>query len=405
MGSYMDGCDWSICKECGECLIKCPVMNLDEDEAKREVGCLVRGEEAKKVFSDCTLCMNCNRYCPQGLMPYERIHQRITERKERQRIGLPYLYQWSLVGCGTDSFFQTLYKSLSPNELAIVRKWNEVPKKSDDVLFPGCFGKVFCYDIEHSNVFKDMPKYAPEDTCCGEFHYRGGLYNHYTQMADKFIKKMSQLKTKRLVCLCSAGYDFISNIMPNVYGRKLPFEVTSMYHYVLEKYKKGELKVVNPLNFTACIHDSCHSRRLGPDFYETLREVYRIAGAQIVELEHNRENGLCCGGAGMMKDYRVLSVIKAIKQGFAPKFREIKATGVNECITNCEGCYYSFSTAGRLLGGIKKTHYTREEVMWAFGDHISKPATSLNPQLLKIGVTKAPLVAKHVKPEDIPAIR
>jgi len=42
--AYMDCCDWTRCTLCGECLIRCPVMEMDEAEAKKEIGLLLRGK-------------------------------------------------------------------------------------------------------------------------------------------------------------------------------------------------------------------------------------------------------------------------------------------------------------------------------------------------------------------------
>ena len=42
-------------------------------------------------------------------------------------------------------------------------------------------------------------------------------------------------------------------------------------------------------------HDPCHIGRHG-GIYEPPREILRsIPGVEFVEMEHNRENGLCCG--------------------------------------------------------------------------------------------------------------
>lgn len=79
---YMDCSDWSNCTFCGECLVKCPVMQMHEPEARREIERLVRGEGPTRVMSECTLCFKCNNYCPEGLRPYELILQRVTERSE-----------------------------------------------------------------------------------------------------------------------------------------------------------------------------------------------------------------------------------------------------------------------------------------------------------------------------------
>ncbi len=82
--SYLDCCDWSECNRCGTCLVKCPVMKMKKDEARSEIGLLLEGEPAPRIYSECTLCYHCNSYCPSGLKPYELILQRISERNRRK---------------------------------------------------------------------------------------------------------------------------------------------------------------------------------------------------------------------------------------------------------------------------------------------------------------------------------
>ena len=52
--SYMDCCDWSKCTVCGECLMKCPVLEMGEEEAKVEFKRLLDGEPTQRVLDECT---------------------------------------------------------------------------------------------------------------------------------------------------------------------------------------------------------------------------------------------------------------------------------------------------------------------------------------------------------------
>ncbi|MEM2958881.1 MAG: 4Fe-4S dicluster domain-containing protein [Candidatus Jordarchaeaceae archaeon] len=57
------------CTECGDCLVKCPVMQLSPPEAKKEIRRLINSEKTKYVLAKCTTCFSCNIYCPQKADP------------------------------------------------------------------------------------------------------------------------------------------------------------------------------------------------------------------------------------------------------------------------------------------------------------------------------------------------
>lgn len=394
--SYIDCCDWERCKVCGECLIRCKNMHLSEEEAKAEKQRLLDGEEPLYIYDRCKLCMSCNQYCPEGLMPFELILQRVADRHERETSKVPTVLEFLLERSREPGFFLDLYKSLSAEENRIIDRWRKPPAASKEVIFPGCFGRLFCKDIDNSNVLSGIPVYSPDGVCCGEWHYRTGYWELYEKMADKLVDHFGGLDTERLICLCSSCYSFIGHILPEVYGKAtgkktLPFEVISLNEWMLEKYEAGELEVNNPLNYKVAIHDSCHARRMGPDFYENMRKLLRIAGADLMELEHNRADGSCCGAAVMAMDYRRLPLIMSYLKGMGSKLMEARKSDVGDMAMHCEGCYLPLMLSSWAVG--VKLHYTREELLRAFGDEITKPISAVMPSILKTFLLRRPHLA------------
>jgi len=384
--SFMDCCDWEKCTLCGECLMKCPVMEMGEEEAKAEFGRLLKGETAPRVFSECTLCFDCNNYCPEGLRPYELILQRITEREDRK----PAFLEYFINGMPAPNLFQDLYGALSFGEQEILRRWSQPPEASKDVLFVGCIGKTLCHDIDNSEVMKSLPKFGPPDVCCGELAYRGGVWDAYADITERILARMGELETERLVCYCASCDNFLGNILPKVYGKQLPFEVISLYEWLLERLRAGEAEVKRPLNLKAAIHESCYASELGPDFYESLRELYEAAGVELVELEHNRDRALSCGAASIARNWNILDIMKEQNK----KYREVKGSGAREMAVNCPGCYLTLSSTSWLQG--IKVHYMVDKLLWALGDDISIPLGKRLP-LITMSLTKRmPLALKKV---------
>ena len=148
--NYMDCCDWNQCTLCGECLMECPVLQLDKKTAVHEVKQLLDGKHAENVFSKCTLCFNCNQYCPEDLRPHELILQRIIE-KRNGKIKNYLLYMVN--GMPGGDMFNDYYAKMSSEEKKILERWAEIPPKgSNDILWVGCLGKIVCKDLDNSNV-------------------------------------------------------------------------------------------------------------------------------------------------------------------------------------------------------------------------------------------------------------
>lgn len=394
--SYLDCCDWSRCTLCGECLMKCPVMKMDREEAKREMKLLLDGERAPRVFSQCTLCLHCNNYCPvEGLRPYELILQRISEQGERKR-SVPAFVPYMLNSAEGPNFFREFYRDeLDGEEKAILQKWSRPPDESRDVLYVGCLGKTICKDIENSVVMKDLPKFGPPDICCGEIHYRSGQWDAYTAMVEKTMARFSQLKAQRIVFYCGACRTYLGPILNKVYGKRLPFELTTIFEWLLERYRAGELQLKRPIRFKSAVHDFCNAGELGHDFQDRLREVYRAAGAEIVELEHNRDHSYTCGAASIARDFGFGALLKAQQA----RYREVKAAGVRDIAANCPGCFIAFSCTSWAQG--LRPRYMPEEILKAFGDEITIPLRKRLPKYLKLIAKRLPLVFKKVDPQQI----
>lgn len=387
--SYMDCCDWNKCTLCGECLMKCPVMKMGQNEAKSEFSNLLKGEPAPRVFSECTLCFSCNNYCPEGLRPYELILQRVTEQGDRKK-RLPALVPYFLNGMPGPTLWKDLYSKLKPREKKILDKWSVPPKESKEVLFMGCIGKLFTEDIENSKVLEPLAKFGPPDICCGELHYRSGQWKAYCEITERTLKRFSELEAERIVFYCGSCYTFLGNMLPKVYGKELPFKLTSLYEWLLEKTERGDIEVKRPIEHRAAIHESCYASELGPGFYEPLRKLYKKAGADIVELEHNRENNLSCGAASIVRNFSLFQMMK--EQG--KKFKEVKNTGVDKVALNCPGCYLTLAATNRLYG--VKMLYMPEILLRAFGDDIKKPISKMVFPTLKALGKRLPRAFKKV---------
>lgn len=360
-----DGKKDDACLTCGICLQKCPVMRMDKEESRQEFQRLLAGEETKRVLNECTFCYSCNSYCPQGLRPYNLIMQRIVEKNVAGGKGIPPSLDYMMTGKNELGYFFDIYKAAPAEDKAILEKWSQVPGKSRDVLFIGCVGRTFPQRLEHSNALASLPKFGPQDACCGEIPHRFGDYAYFTDLVERTRKTLERLQTDRLVCYCGSCSNYLGNIWPKDHGVKLPFPVISLYEWLWEKYLSGELPIVRKFNKEIAISDSCYVSELGDPFYKAVRGLHEAAGMKTVELDNNRENALCCGfAAGIRNHYDQSQVAVEVKK----KVGQIMATGMKEVSVNCPGCWASIGGAAKTAKLDLGVKFAISEILWAFGD-------------------------------------
>jgi Fe-S oxidoreductase len=358
----------TVCEKCGLCLQQCPVMKMEKVESQAEMGRLLKGQETERVLNECTFCFSCNHYCPQGLRPYALIMERAAEKNRRTGKGFPPYMDYLLTGKTDSCVFWDVYAAESAEEKAILDRWELVPPKSREVLFIGCVGREIPYGTEHSRVFEGLPKYSPRNACCGELAYRYGDYQAFAETVERTREMLERLDTERLVCYCGSCANYLGNIWPNYHGVKLPFKIVSVWEWLWEKYRKGEIKIERPIDRKVALTDSCYSSELGDGFLDSVRSLHRAVGMEVVELENNRFDNLTCGTVSILRNnYDLREGTKEAKK----KIAQVLNTGVGDLNCYCPGCYM------QLRGSAKRsniqTHYALEEILWAFGDECIVP--------------------------------
>jgi len=161
-------------------------------------------------------------------------------------------------------------------------------------------------------------------------------------------------------------------------------KIISMYHWLQEKYDKGELTVKNPIDFKAAIHESCYVSELD-GMADLLRKLYKSAGADFVELPHNRDEQLSCG---MISFGRDPNIFKSLFKNQIIKYRESKESGVKTLACNCPGCVLTMSFSNFLFG--VKLKYMPDELLHAFGDEIRHPLRKRLPMITLVGAKRLP---------------
>ena len=127
-----------------------------------------------------------------------------------------------------------------------------------------------------------------DESCCGSVLLRTG----FLKDAEELIKKNSEVFNDETVLTSCAGcYKTFKEDYVNI-------DVIHVSQLLRQLIAEGRLEF-SKKDFNVTYHDSCHLGR-HMEIFDDPRSVIESV-ADIVEMENNRENSLCCGAGGGVK--------------------------------------------------------------------------------------------------------
>lgn len=261
----------------------------------------------------CTTCRNCEDQCPVMNEHVEKIidlrrylvltegkmdadAQRAMQNIERQ--GNP----WGLNRKERENWREA-------REDVEVKTVKEMKKAGEEFEYLFWVGSMGSYDNRSQKIALSFAKLLNEagvkfailgnkEKNSGDTARRLGNEFVFQELATNNIDEFEKNDVKKIVTIDPHAYNIFKNEYPD-------FGLTAeVYHHTEVLYqlvKEGRLKPKYEVNETITFHDSCYLGRYN-EVYDPPREILKsISGVKLVEMERNRDTGMCCGaGGGLM---------------------------------------------------------------------------------------------------------
>lgn len=384
------------CEQCGTCLSLCPVMRLGGAEAKREIANLREGRPSR-VLTDCTTCLDCDFFCPNGCNPGELIINRFSE-VVRER-GLPERARFFLPHSPVN-FRTFVLDRMGPRERAIVESWRDMTP-AEEVCYPGC-NMIATPLLTQTRALEGLDIRGGLEFCCGEMYWRMGLFDQLEQVARKTQDYFDALGAKKVTILCSAGYYMFTRVLPH-FGADYSFEMVPYLEVVERKLASGELEVKRPLDMTVTIQESCYGKHFGQEYMDLPRRILERAGASVIEMGPCGECMLCCGIGAGFSPHSAYNPLKLVPYT-VKVMREAARTGADAIATYCAGCLQMFSTGSLVYPFAPPVYHLLELLGMALGEQQQRWHTRFAIRMLAgtlLHQGPAMLRRKRFSPPDI----
>lgn len=304
----------TACARCGYCVSTCEQYSGRgwESHSPRGKYAYLRevlagrekfNQEMVNKFLLCTTCEVCNTRCQLNI-PIE--HNWMAMRgqliQEDKRMTFPPFEMMAASLRGEKNIWAGKRENRAnwiPEEIK-----PRIKEKADVLYFAGCTASYVNSDVAISTVRIldkagiDFSYMGSDEACCGIPMKVSGKWDLFEEIFEHNVAEAKKRGAKTIVTSCPACglvWKELYAGLARKRGIDYPFEIKHYTEVVAEALAKGDLKFEHEINAKIAFHDSCHAGR-AQGIYEPPRKlISAIPGVELVEMEHNRENGLCCG--------------------------------------------------------------------------------------------------------------
>ena len=343
----------SECYSCGTCTAVCPHNELKPEGEKLTVRKILHqaqiGVEPDDLVWQCSSCLLCELRCPRQVDIVDNFRSIRNYMIENRRIPAEFeQLLWNILEEGNPMGEPKAVRGEWAKGLDLVdANENEV-----DVLF--YVGGPASYDPRLQLVAKDLAAIftklgikfgvlGTKEPTSGEAIKETGEHPYLDMLVKQNVEQFNNTKAKKVIPISPHAYDIFKRLYPE-YG--LDMEVYHYTEYLAELVKEGKLKFTNKVDLKVTYHDPCYLGRYN-EIYDAPRDLLMaIDGVELIEMENNRENAICCGGGGN----KIYTDIKSEERLSNVRVEEAGRTEAQSIVTSCGYCIQNFEDSVKTTG-------------------------------------------------------
>ena len=221
------------------------------------------------------------------------------------------------------------------------------------LYYPGCLTKYVMKNLQdnYEKILRkcriDFIKLKDVEVCCGSPVHNAGYEKDYETLAKKNMEIFKKHSIKKIITSCPACYKTFHKDYKEILGEEWDIEVEHVTQTITKALEKGKLKIKKlGRKEKITYHDPCHLGRHS-GIYDEPRQILEKLGYEIVEMENNRENAMCCGGGGgLHSNYPDLSV--SITKDVIQEAEKTKTTVLSTTCPMCDACFIKTSKDSKM---------------------------------------------------------
>jgi len=302
-------------------------MEMPVEKAREEVARFIDTKSSSMIEMNCASCTYCNVVCPTSSNPADLRRDMLSE-KARQGGAMCIGLICEEVPANLMTIALEHEKAEKEKHLA---KYTD-PERSETAFYLGCSLSYLYTDLAHTDLLEGFPKIGGMKYCCGGYVNRNFGEDESRIKGELLLDRLNETGIKKIVTFCPGCDHMLQDVYPTLLDN-FEIEVQNIVDYLLERHNAGDLPLHNKLDKKITFHDSCAWRSVNSKIYDGPRALLKCMGAEVVEMEHNRQESMCCGAPLAGKNPDLADVVAA------KRILEAKAVGAEIIAVSCTGCF------------------------------------------------------------------
>jgi len=335
------------CLTCGKCSSVCPITRW-EDQLYTSPRLLVEkvvGGDRDAIFEDpllwsCLTCRQCTQLCPSQVdfCGFIRDLRALARSKDLRGTGThgDIVQTWAQM---------MTHENMNQNRLSWLQDKHAVSPISETIYFSGClpYYEVLFHDmgvealaiaraaVSIMNQAGIVPHVMPNERCCGHDQLWQGDLDTFGKLARRNLSQFEASKAKQIVTTCPECAYTLKYDYPR-YGMEHGLKIMHMSEWLANLVDQDRIAVQSqPLDEPVTFQDPCRlARHMG--IWAEPRAVLAATGSDLVEMQKNKTQALCCGTSCWTACGRVNKQIQT------ERLTQAKATGADVLVTACIKC-------------------------------------------------------------------